>query len=54
VNRMTYLLIEDIEDAPNPPRNLEGEQAENFMVGFSEEQKAAFKIREERDGRDDN
>lgn len=45
----TWTLLEDIESPPNPPRGLEREQAENFMAGFSEEQKEAFKIREERD-----
>ncbi len=50
--RPTWTLLEDIESPPNPPRDLEGEQATNFMVGFSEEQKAAFKTREERDGKD--
>ncbi len=32
--RPTYLCIEDIEDAPNPPRDLEGEQEENLQAAL--------------------
>ncbi len=32
--RPTYLCIEDIEDAPNPPRDVEGEQEANMIAGI--------------------
>jgi hypothetical protein len=30
----TYLYIEDLPDAPNPPRDLEGEQEERLQTAL--------------------
>lgn len=32
--RPTYLCIEDIEDAPNPPRDLKQEQKDNLQAAL--------------------
>jgi hypothetical protein len=34
MTRPTYLLIEDIDDAPNPPRNIEEEQRDNLQAAL--------------------
>jgi hypothetical protein len=49
---MTYLLIEDIEDAPNPPRDLEGEQGSYLRARLGEPLWASLSEREERNGKD--
>jgi len=41
----TWTLLPDIEDAPNPPRDLEREQKAYLEIFFSPEQNAAFKRR---------
>ncbi len=34
MTRPTYLLIEDLPDVPNEPRDLEGEQEANMIAGI--------------------
>lgn len=34
MTRPTYLLIEDLPDTENPPRDVEGEQEANMIAGI--------------------